>query len=598
MTRVESQPEQATPNHRAEYRNDIDGLRAISVIAVILFHFGYLPRGYLGVDVFFVISGYLITGIIWRELDGDNFSIVNFYVRRIRRILPLTTAAVIVALLIGLVVMLPDDLENLSQSVIATNFFSNNILLAATTANYWDVINEYKPLMHTWSLGVEEQFYFLYPLLIFVVGKRYIKWFLPLLTMLAIASFGLYQGPFSDYQKFYFIQYRFWELASGGIAAIALKDKHLNGGKWLSLSATIFLGMLFVVKFSWLPQSVYLIGAVVAAICILVAGNGKGARSENFLLTNLTLVAIGKISFSLYMWHQIFLAYARYTWVQKFSVGQIAVLTLLILATSILSYRWIEQPFRDKRRVGLKLLLAGLFILTTATTVGSYVIYQRAGILREYPELGISTQGVQRNLHNKYNDRIKEYDRDFTTADKIKVLVIGDSFARDWANVLLESSVANAIELSYLARIDNLAVLAKRAEQADVIFYSQPRLDTVKSLGLPLTKLWAVGTKSFGENNGVFYNYRGGNYFEQRTPIAAEFQNENAAMRNHWGNRYLDLISKVADPKGHVPVFTPDHKFISQDCRHLTKFGAQYFAELFEQEIESILGEQESKPRN
>lgn len=146
------------------YRTDIDGLRAIAVISVILFHLGYLPNGYLGVDIFFVISGYLITGIVFNEVIENRFSILKFYERRIRRIIPLVLFTTFIAFLPGVFFMLPDDLENLCQSIIASNFSMNNILMYITSDNYWDVRNDYKPLMHTWSLGIEEQFYLLYRL--------------------------------------------------------------------------------------------------------------------------------------------------------------------------------------------------------------------------------------------------------------------------------------------------------------------------------------------------------------------------------------------------------------------------------------------------
>jgi peptidoglycan/LPS O-acetylase OafA/YrhL len=123
------------------YRHDIDGLRTIAVLSVIIFHFGYLPYGYLGVDIFFVISGYLITKIIDTETRSNKFSIKQFYLRRIRRILPLVLVITIIAIAIGFFVMLPDDFENLVQSIVATNLFSNNILQFITTGNYWDVVN-------------------------------------------------------------------------------------------------------------------------------------------------------------------------------------------------------------------------------------------------------------------------------------------------------------------------------------------------------------------------------------------------------------------------------------------------------------------------
>src|SRR5690349_7687321 len=159
-------------NNPMQFRKDIQGLRALAVIVVIIFHLGFLPNGYLGVDVFFVISGFLIIGIINKDFINGTYSIKDFYVRRFRRIIPLVLLTGLVALILGTYFMLPDDLENLSQSIIATNFFSNNILQLITVRNYWDIMNEYKPLMHTWSLGVEEQFYIVIPFLFLFSSRK------------------------------------------------------------------------------------------------------------------------------------------------------------------------------------------------------------------------------------------------------------------------------------------------------------------------------------------------------------------------------------------------------------------------------------------
>ncbi|MGV4462924.1 acyltransferase family protein [Ornithobacterium rhinotracheale] len=137
-----------------KYRIDIDGLRALAVISVIAFHFGFLPNGYLGVDIFFVISGFLITSIAYNEVQNDKFSVAKFYERRIRRIIPLLLVVTTISLFLGMLLMLPGDLENLAQAAVASNLSANNILMMITSSDYWNVTNEYKPLMHTWSLGI------------------------------------------------------------------------------------------------------------------------------------------------------------------------------------------------------------------------------------------------------------------------------------------------------------------------------------------------------------------------------------------------------------------------------------------------------------
>ena len=192
-----------------KYRSDIDGLRAYAVIAVIIFHLGLLPNGYLGVDIFFVISGYLITSIVYKGLTNNNFSIWKFYESRIRRIIPLLLLITTISFLIGIFFMLPDDLENLAQSVVASNFSANNILMLITSSDYWATKNEYKPLMHTWSLGIEEQYYLIYPfllLLVFKLRSNLVFHFLVLISLISIVLFIFYGNPAS---RFYLLQYRF-----------------------------------------------------------------------------------------------------------------------------------------------------------------------------------------------------------------------------------------------------------------------------------------------------------------------------------------------------------------------------------------------------
>jgi hypothetical protein len=233
-------------------------------------------------------------------------------------------------------------------------------------------------------------------------------------------------------------------------------------------------------------------------------------------------------------------------------------------------------------------------------TIIPFYIYSKAGILKDVPELGIIKADVKANMdlkinmhvdHNEkwrnYSFRIFNLDRDFTKSDKIKVLVIVNSFARDWANILLESEQKNNIELSYIpvtTPTDSLKSY-QRLTFADYIFFSAINKDHLikiaKNFEVDTSKVWNVGVKNFGLSNGVFYNKpRNSNYCIQRTSIKSGVFERNKLLKKQWGSKYIDLIALVIDYYGEVPVFTPDCKFISPDGDHLTQYGAIYFGEL------------------
>lgn len=568
------------------YRNDIDGLRGIAVLAVILFHFGYLPNGFLGVDIFFVISGFLITEIIYRKIVDNQFSIVDFYLRRARRILPLVLFVILVSLLIGIVTMLPDDLENLAQSVIATNLFINNILLLITTRNYWDVVNEYKPLMHTWSLGIEQQFYLFYPFLFTLVGKKRISWLLPLIAFTTGVSLILYLSPYhQDFEKFYLIYFRFWEISAGGILAILLKNR-LIYYKWSFFPILLLIFLLCSNSSAVAPQVALLI--TILLTLGIVGSSNQSSNVSTFILENKVLGSVGKISFSLYLWHQVLLAYGRYFWVQELTPIHLGIILIITIILSVGSYSFIEEPFRNKNKISTKNLLIVLLLGFVITSTSSFYLYINAGVLKDIPELEISRSSIERNMHGKYNYRIRQYYQNFSSINKVKVLVIGNSFARDWANVLLESQYSNKLEISYIEHLKENSELQNRVEQSNIIFYSTPTLIDAQKNRIDLKKLWAVGTKNFGTNNGIFYNYKGNDYYGQRTLMKKGYVENNEKMKQEWGGRYIDYIDKVIDSKQMVPVFTPSNHFISQDCVHFTKAGAKYYAQIFEKDLDSI----------
>lgn len=575
-----------TPS-KPNYRNEIDGFRAIAVLSVIAFHMGFLPNGYLGVDIFFVISGYLITKIVYNETLQDKFKVSKFYLRRIRRIIPLTLFTSFIALLMGIVVMLPDDLENLSQSVFATNIFANNILLLITTGDYWSIVNEYKPLMHTWSLGIEEQFYLFFPIIfMFFKGKR--KGFiLPTLIVLALLSLTLYLTSINESQKFYLLQYRFFELAFGGIAAIITKGKPVN----IKGSFVFLLCVLAVLLFNFpFSSNLKLLIVVFASIGVLIS-NVNIDKINSVLLENKLMVGIGKISFSLYMWHQIVLAYTRYFITDNIGIKESLVMLFVIVLLSVISYYIIEQPFRNKAKVKTKPLLITVGLSFIIIVSSSLYLYLIGGTIRDVPELSIKKDlslknfgSGNTNLHIRYNAKIYETDKPFTDNNKIKVLLTGNSFARDFANVLLESDFADTIEISYVEWLNNCKDINDRLSDADIIFFSEFSLKDYQHLkqhyDIDDAKVWNVGTKNFGANNGIFYNKRHNeNYCSLRTSMVKGTLDMNESLKKEWGNKYIDLIASVIDKDGKVPVFTPDCKFISQDCNHFTQAGAQYFAQ-------------------
>lgn len=568
------------------YRSDIDGMRAIAVVAVIFFHAGFLPNGYLGVDMFFVISGFLITGIIYRGIIADKFSIFDFYDRRIRRIIPLATFISLVALVIGIFVMLPDDLENLAESVVATSFFGNNILQAITTRNYWDVVNEYKPLMHTWSLAIEEQYYFLYPFLFLLLRKRK-KLFLPAIILLATLSYILFLMPFEHYQKFYYLPFRFFELATGGVLAIIMNKKVVVYR--FTVIPIILIFLLFYVDLSFLSNELLITLTVLLSAIILGSANSVSPISKA-IMENKVFIYIGRISYSLYMWHQLLFAFGRYFVFENLTLGPTFILVALTFILSALTYEFIEQPFRNRHKFSIKPILLGLGIVLFAINTVSLKLYFDAGVYKDIPELGIKKDDVMRNMHAKYNDRVFEYDVDFEENGKLNVLVLGNSFARDWVNVLLESDYAQNINISYIYREHVFAEKTfQRAQMADVVFYSEANPDLVEEMKIPEEKLWVIGTKNFGFNNGIFYNSPKNGYCQQRTNIVEEVIERNIKLSSTWGSRYIDLLEPFQDEDGKMPVFNKDCEFMSQDCRHLTQGGAKSYAEYFTKSTDFIL---------
>ncbi|MDP5200703.1 acyltransferase [Flavobacterium sp. DG2-3] len=598
------------------YRIDIDGIRGLAVISVILFHLGYLPNGYLGVDVFFVISGYLITGIVFKEVKENSFSILKFYERRIRRIIPLVLFTSLIAFVLGICFMLPDDLENLAQSIFASNFSANNILMYITSSDYWAVKNDYKPLMHTWSLGIEEQFYFFYPILFFIFKNNKRKFILPVLVFMTIISLFLFFISNNYAAKFYLLQYRFFELSFGGICAIYFENLKHKTNRLLEKSKFLLYIMLFAVVLILLLRNtgnndikILLVTILSAGILVLGENHFQSDTFYKNVLCNKFLLGAGKISFSLYMWHQIIFAFARYTFLEEINILWTVILIFIVIILSILSYYLIEQPFRNRKKIKTSQLLIIIGVFFVLTSVSALYIYTIGGIIKDVPELNIKKSAhldklnffdSNNNIHIEYNEHIRNLDKSFVEINKTKILVLGNSFARDFANILLESSFKSKIELSYYDCNKKLSKeeIVNRFQKCDFIFIANDFLFTKELMqklkldyNINIEKVWIVGIKDFGNSNGIFYNKtnRIDDCKNYRTVMKKNILAYNKTMKKEWGLRYIDLIKPVSDSQDRVLVFTPDCKFISQDTYHLTKFGASFYSSLLEERLSSIL---------
>ncbi|WP_367255147.1 acyltransferase family protein [Pseudomonas sp. stari2] len=348
------------------YRRDIDGLRAVAVIAVVLFHFGVpgFTGGFVGVDVFFVISGYLITSIIWNQRQAGRFSFVEFWARRARRILPALFAMIIAVLAVGWFLLAPRDYEELGRSVRYQVTFVSNILFMRQDG-YFDVASDLKPLLHTWSLAVEEQFYIIFPLLLTLLSSRLKHWRLALFGVLLL-SFGLSVWAVNHHPEkaFFLLPMRAWELLAGAMLAVAPRHSWRlkpMAAQWLSL---LGMGLILLAVFAY-DKSTPFPGVTallpVLGVVALILANGHRETLIGRLLSSRVMVGLGLISYSWYLWHWPVFVFSSYASVEEPGALDIAGLILLTLVLGYLSWRFVETPFRERRLLGgrRQVLLAG-----------------------------------------------------------------------------------------------------------------------------------------------------------------------------------------------------------------------------------------------
>ena len=372
-----------------KYRREIDGLRAVAVGTVILFHAGVpgFNAGFLGVDIFFVISGYLISTILLDEVSADRFSLATFYERRARRILPALFVMMAAVTVASFAVLMPEDLTRFARSVAAVPLFGSNILFWRESG-YFAPSNELKPLLHTWSLAVEEQFYLLFPLMLLLLRRfsrtTALRCFALLFGVsLAAADWGSIHKPTPS---FFLLPTRFWEPLAGVFVAYAVR------AGWRERLPARIAATLSVAGAALIVVSVVLFDSTTPtpgrATLLPVLGTmlylawGRPTDPAGRLLSSRAMVGVGLVSYSAYLWHQPLFAFGRYLQGGELGEAQQVAAIALTFALAYASWRWVEQPFRDKRFARPQIFrwsLGGslLFVAVGAATAASGGLEQR-----------------------------------------------------------------------------------------------------------------------------------------------------------------------------------------------------------------------------
>ena len=334
-----------------KYRREIDGLRAVAVVPVVLFHAGFssFSGGYVGVDVFFVISGYLITTILLSELHAGKFSIVKFYERRARRILPALFFVMLCSVPFALLWMVPSQLKSFSQALIAITLFGSNILFWRKEG-YFAPAAEENPLLHTWTLAVEEQFYIIFPLLLLLLWRLRFRNIFLLIACLSVVSFLLSEWGWRNLPaaNFYLLPTRAWELGIGALCATWLYKNPARESGWLSLAGLgLILASVFLYDKNTPFPSAYALAPVLGTALVVLFSSSNTLVGK--VLSHHYLVWVGLISFSIYLWHQPLFAFARVRTLENPPQGLMLMLVFFTGVLSYLTWRFVEQPFRNKQ---------------------------------------------------------------------------------------------------------------------------------------------------------------------------------------------------------------------------------------------------------
>ncbi len=631
------------PRHRKE----LDGLRALAILPVILFHAGFkvFSGGFVGVDVFFVISGYLITSAILVDTSAGTFNLARFYERRARRLLPALLLVLTVSIPLAWGSLLPADLKNFSLSLIAVTLFASNFLFWHWSG-YFDSASELKPLLHTWSLGVEAQYYLLFPVFFLAVWKFGRRWTLVALILLALASLILAQWTSVDkpFFTFFLLPTRGFELLIGACVSLHLaqtpiseSQQPVNPSRDRAYSiakirdetipglgvALVVLPIFIFDRQTPFPSIYTLVPTLGTAILIVYATQRVFVGR---LLASPPFVGIGLVSYSAYLWHQPLFAFARQRSAERPEPVSLAMLSVVVMVIAYLSWRFVEKPFRSEKIISSAKVwscgLGGSLVLIVLGTLG----FVSDGFPNRFASDDRSLASLDTIQMSRYTDRLflAALDQPFDDSKRKKVLIVGDSFAKDLVNVINETGMLSGLQVSthfissdcgnlYLHRSFTASIqssrrtacertgwyehdnLKRQLNEADEIWLSSawsPWVaamlpESTRNLRAEFNKpVLIFGSKNLGQVTArALLNLPIKARFDMANFIRSDVVAVNHQMRSTFSpEEFIDVSALLCASELTCRLFDPNGYLLSYDGAHLTPEGAKHLgAQLMKQ---------------
>lgn len=633
------------------YRAEIDGLRAFAVVPVILFHMGFswIAGGYIGVDVFFVISGFLITSILAKEIGEGSFSFREFWARRIRRILPAMIVVSAATLGFAYLFVFKGDHSAIGKQALSALFSVANVYFWRTTGDYWGTQAEESPFLHTWSLSVEEQFYVLFPLTLSLVVRFRLRWMTGIMLFVILSSFGLFLYGVSTHPTatFYLLPTRAWELGTGCLLAVLCRGNRLGGPNAERFASLALAGLCMVMMaYYFLPQLNGGLAIAILGTALIIAFGRSGICHA--ILAQRPVVHVGKISYSLYLWHWPVLVFAAYLGFHSNKW----LLLIPIYLLSVASYHFVERPSRRRSGIIPWIAVGYLLTLLISTALATYSgvydtsAFERPSFYGLFYDLKPETEELDENFRRiagTSETPRREHSPDaFVNGGIIvgsgdanpKIVVLGDSHGVMWSDAIRSATEKLGIKTSFYS-MNGVSPFVKfplsrnqeisRISPKEKYQYDKARLDFIRKWQPQLVILCSRWWKNdefgatelldfleehasnvllmeqppeltFGSRNALqflcFQNVKPETGIKQYSPTHAARDQMKRSLVRKLANRYSSF--------GYIPIYelyTQDSQalvldgkqIVYVDDNHLTTYGAQLAAPRIQQIISETL---------